>query len=311
MAIMVFQVGPHAYVPIVTRKKLWGINKQALEGQARESDRTLRISHRVAPERREEILRHEYYHAWLFSVPDPRNEEEAAILNSTIGQQFDRDFAAGGGVAALMVMEPDDEPDADPAIEPSALELLRRAKYSTLTGDWWKYFQALCKERKVNIWSDELFPRLIPDVATNSFRLALVVKIELMRNRACRSKRFAGMDNPIRHYKSGVIQSVTMTIYRLIGGERCPFTTTVSFDEFKPYAMGDWPSKQPGEWLEKCCESKLLRRAFAEYIGDMYSQEEMMHVENKPTQRTTKRSDDVPVDEPWQDDVDVFEPTNA
>lgn len=306
-----FPVGPIVYIPVITRKKLRQLDGKAAEGQAWESDRTLRISHRLPLAERERVLRHEYYHAWLFSVPKPRNEEESAQLNALISEQFTAAYAKGGGAKALMAMKPDDLADTEPAKAPTGHELLRRVKYPGLTDEYWAYFLELCAAKGVDPWSDQLSAKLVPDVATNSFRLALIVTIEFMRSRAIKSKEYAGMDAPVEKYgPNGQLISIQLTVYRMVTGQRCAFTAVARFDEYAPYALGDFSKNMPHGWLEKCCESKVLRRAFAEEIGDMYSQEEMMQVANRPAGRSAARTEEV-VDEPWHDDVPEFQAVDA
>lgn len=313
---MIFHIGPYDYRPVITKKRLRDIHGKVSEAQACEASRTLKVSHRVKPERREELLRHENYHAWLFCVAEPRDEEGAAQFNALTGAQFQKDFLAGGGAAVLMAMQPADEADPEPEKPLEGLELLRKVRYPGLSDEHWAYFLELCREKDVNPWSDQLTARLMPDPATNSFRLALITTIEFLRSRALKSNDYAGMDAPIERVVNGKLVAVETTIYRMVHGARCGFTAVAKYEEYAPYAMGDFADKMPTGWLEKCSESKVLKRAFADELGMMYSQEEMMQIHNRPRQPRPPRPQSRPtyddfVQESPHDDVPDYQHANV
>ena len=77
--------------------------------------------------------------------------------------------------------------------------------------------------------------------------------------------------------------TATATVYRIVGGVRCPFSSTARWDEYvqtnkegKPSAM--W-AKMPYLMLGKCAEALALRKAFPEEIGGVYTDEEMAQAE--------------------------------
>lgn len=72
-----------------------------------------------------------------------------------------------------------------------------------------------------------------------------------------------------------------ITVYRLVGGERCPFPgPRIYWKEFfssqgKSGVPNDRWQKAPSQMLEKCAEAAALRRAFPEEIGDEHTAEEV------------------------------------
>jgi len=79
-------------------------------------------------------------------------------------------------------------------------------------------------------------------------------------------------------------KKATVTVYRMVSGERVPFTATARWNEYcpmkdgKPMAM--W-SKMPYLMLAKCAESLALRKAFPSDLSGLYTTEEMAQANNK------------------------------
>jgi len=73
-----------------------------------------------------------------------------------------------------------------------------------------------------------------------------------------------------------------VTVYRMIAGQRCPFTETVYWQEAYSRAGGknsalptDMWAKRPRGQLHKCAKAASLRAAFPEEIGNDYTADEM------------------------------------
>lgn len=107
---------------------------------------------------------------------------------------------------------------------------------------------------------------------------------------AQRTKQYAGMDEIL--YDEGLTEyemlrdgrehpiTCTVTVYRLVDGQRMGFSATAAWDEYKPPAgqsgNGDamW-RKMPYTMLGKCSEALALRRGFPQELGGIYTNEEM------------------------------------
>lgn len=98
---MKLHVGPSAYTVVRSSRAIFDLEGAELEGCCLESRRRIVLSRIVEPERLEEVAEHEFYHAWLFHVPKPNDDEEAAQLHSLIGRQFRQDVEDAGGPDAF------------------------------------------------------------------------------------------------------------------------------------------------------------------------------------------------------------------
>ena len=73
--------------------------------------------------------------------------------------------------------------------------------------------------------------------------------------------------------------TATATVYKLVGGMRCPFSATARWAEYaqtnyKGELNPMW-SKMPYLMLGKCAEALALRKAFPDELGGIYTDEEM------------------------------------
>jgi hypothetical protein len=68
----------------------------------------------------------------------------------------------------------------------------------------------------------------------------------------------------------------TVTVYKAVAGQRCPFTATARWDEYYPGGKkGSQWHKMPYLMLGKCAEALALRKAFPKLLSGMYVAEEM------------------------------------
>lgn len=129
-----FHVGATPYMLIISDRSIFDSDGCELEGCAVEGRRLLILSHIVHPERREEVARHEFYHAWRFHVPAPKNEEEDAQLHALVAKQFRVDLDDAGGQDALLNIRPCKvllgRPPGDKLINPVAP--IKRPKFTTV-----------------------------------------------------------------------------------------------------------------------------------------------------------------------------------
>lgn len=109
---MHFHVGPFAYTVIIEAAPL--IDPETGDprcGLCVYDDRTLHLSPDLAPHNRWDTLLHEIYHAWLFHLPAPADEEQACNLFAMASAAAHRDLDKQGGLAALAALRPDDDHD--------------------------------------------------------------------------------------------------------------------------------------------------------------------------------------------------------
>lgn len=141
-----------------------------------------------------------------------------------------------------------------------------------------------CKRQGIHPLDRLLIPVIRKDDGER--KLTLVTTVDLLRSRAADSDEYAGNDDPIFSYyddgKTEVVDTATVTVYRFLQGQRCPFTATARWDEYYP---GDkqgfmWRAK-PHVMLGKCAEALALRKAFPKQLAGMYVAEEMERDETR------------------------------
>ena len=98
---------------------------------------------------------------------------------------------------------------------------------------------------------------------------------------ADRSGQYAGSDDPIFDTESEKHpNSATVTVYKMISGQRCPFSAKARWTEYYPgEKQGQMWHKMPFLMLGKCAESLALRKAFPAELSGLYTREEMMQAD--------------------------------
>ena len=103
-----------------------------------------------------------------------------------------------------------------------------------------------------------------------------ITSIDLMRSRAAETGEYAGNSDAAITYAAGGTQvtSATVSVTRLVHGERCDFTATARMSEYKPDRSPMW-DKMPHTMLSKCAEACALRKGFPQQLAGLYGKEEM------------------------------------
>lgn len=122
----------------------------------------------------------------------------------------------------------------------------------------------------------------------NSGETMAVVQVGIDGYRAVadRTQLYAGNDDPL--FDEGLTQyqmiqagklrpeTSTVTVYKVVGGVRCPFTATATWKAYCPTAGNDFMwVKMPYLMLSKCAEALALRKAFPAELSGVYTDEEM------------------------------------
>ena len=135
-----------------------------------------------------------------------------------------------------------------------------------------------------------IVPMSVKDSKTgqSQWRDVIMPSITEHRITATRTNQYAGQDAPVFgpmvDIKFGnvvhtVPESCTVTVYRIIHGDKVPFCHTEYFEEacatVKDGGLNSmWTKRKRGQ-LAKCAEAGALRKAFPEEIGNEYTVEEM------------------------------------
>jgi phage recombination protein Bet len=127
-----------------------------------------------------------------------------------------------------------------------------------------------------------------------------VTSIDFFRSRAGQTREHMGTDDACFTGEPGDPDfRATVTVYRLVHGEKCAFTATARFAEFVPPSPNDFMwVKMPYNQIAKCAEAAALRKGFPQELEGLRTVDEMEHVAVDVTPRKTtvqRASDRTPV----------------
>jgi phage recombination protein Bet len=142
-------------------------------------------------------------------------------------------------------------------------------------------FARICKERGLSAFSKEIY------LVGYGGKFSTIVGINGFRKIAAESGQHAGTDDvkydirPDGSYSTAfdlrlagkVPQTATVTVYRIISGQRVPFTHTAVFTEFAG-TSGKW-REMPFQMIGKVAEAFALRKGFADRTAGLEIEEEM------------------------------------
>lgn len=101
---------------------------------------------------------------------------------------------------------------------------------------------------------------------------------------ADRTEKYMGSDEPVFVLGAdGFPDVATVTVYKLVGGQKCAFTHSVRWKEYVQLKKDGTPTsfwvKMPFGQLGKCAEAGALRKAFPAELGGIYTHDEMMQAD--------------------------------
>ena len=178
--------------------------------------------------------------------------------------------------------------DAFGKLTRSQVELIKRTVAKGASDDELRLFVQVCKGANLNPFLRQV--HLVPrwDSRIGAEVRTIQVGIDGFRAVAESSNQYAGNDDPIfenekeieygqkEKKKIMVPLKSTVTVYKLMEGQRMAFTATARWDENYPgEKMGFQWHIRPHLMLGKCAEALALRKAFPKLLSGMYAQEEM------------------------------------
>ena len=110
-------------------------------------------------------------------------------------------------------------------------------------------------------------------------RYTPIASIDYMRIRAESSGAYAGSDDAVFVEGDKYPKQATVTVWKVVGNQRFPFTATARWSEYAPADMTSnaafmW-RKMPHTMLAKCAEALDLRKAFPGQLAGLYTNDEM------------------------------------
>lgn len=148
-------------------------------------------------------------------------------------------------------------------------------------------FLYVCKRTGLDPLTKQIFAVFRWDGRTGADKMTIQAGIDGMRLVAQRSGAYAGQDDvkfaPENESAPHPIKA-TVTVYKLIGGQKVGFTATARWNEYlqvnkKGEPMGLWV-KMPYNQLGKCAEALALRKGFPNELSGIYAEEEMAQASN-------------------------------
>ncbi len=174
------------------------------------------------------------------------------------------------------------------------IELIKRTVAKGSTDDELRLFIQVCKGANLNPFLKQVHLVKRWDSKTGGEVGTIQVGIDGFRAVAESSGQYAGNDDPLydgdkeievttgrdekskKTFKITVPSKATVTVYKLLDGQRYGFTATARWEEYYPGAkMGFQWHQRPYLMLGKCAEALALRKAFPKLLSGMYAAEEM------------------------------------
>lgn len=138
-------------------------------------------------------------------------------------------------------------------------------------------FVELVRQTGLSPEARQIYLRSQWDKKKNRTTFAPLTGIDGYRLVADRTGKYAGNDDPVfDNEKSPHPGKATVTVYKIVGGMRCPFTASARWDQYYPGdAQGFMWKKMPHLMLGKCAEALALRKAFPAELSGLYTDAEM------------------------------------
>ena len=149
-------------------------------------------------------------------------------------------------------------------------------------------FAKVCSEKNLSPFTKQIY------LVGYNGKYSIITGIDGFRAIADRTGRLAGKDNPIYDlqadgsFKTAAMLlevgklplSCTVTVYKVVGGVRCPFTHTVALKEFSS-GQQKWNS-MPLQMLAKVAEAFAIRQGFAADVSGLSIEEEIAAIQDLP-----------------------------
>jgi phage recombination protein Bet len=158
-----------------------------------------------------------------------------------------------------------------PPVTQEQLELIKNTVANGATADELKLFMIIANRSGL-----DPFTRQIHFVKRGG-RATIQTGIDGYRAIAERTGQLGGIEDPVYDTESEAHPNkATVTVHRIVGGQRVPFTASARWNEYVPQQGQDFMwRKMPYLMLGKVAESLALRKAFPNDLSGLYTDEEM------------------------------------
>lgn len=177
------------------------------------------------------------------------------------------------------ITKPDGTP---PTYTPEQRDLIKRTVFQGSSDDELSLYLHDCQRQGVHPLDRLIHPTIRTYKGQRKY--TAITSIDLMRSRAGDTGDHAGTDDVVYgpDDERGHPAQATVTVYRVVAGQRVPFTATARWAEYKPDPPSDmmW-NRMPRLMLGKVAEALALRKAFPRVLSGLYAQEEMDQADNR------------------------------
>ena len=161
-------------------------------------------------------------------------------------------------------------------VAPIDRELVRRTVFPGANDDELSLFLHDCQRQGVHPLDRLVHPTIRVNRSNGERRYTAITSIDLMRSRAEETGAYAGNDDPVfAGEPMSSAFSATVTVYKMVANQRCAFTATARWSEYKPERDDFMWKRMPHTMLGKCAEALALRKAFPRQLAGLYGKEAM------------------------------------
>lgn len=181
------------------------------------------------------------------------------------------------------------------------LDLIKRTVAAGTSDDEFALFVEVCRLTGLNPFARQIYAIMRRQNEGGQWvsKMTIQTGIDGYRVLAARSGALAGIDDPTYDTEDGDHPNrASITVYRLVAGERMPFSATARWREYAalnkdghPVAM--W-ARMPWLMLGKVAEALALRRAFPAELSGVYTSDEMAQADNPAPQPAPARASATP-----------------
>jgi phage recombination protein Bet len=179
-----------------------------------------------------------------------------------------------------------------PLYSQEQIDLIKSTVAKGATNDEFKLFMVVAARSGLDPFTKQIHFVKRGDLGT------IQTGIDGYRAIAERTKTLAGIDDAIYNTESEPHPNkATVTVYRLIDGQRIAFTASARWSEYVPQAGQDFMwKKMPYLMLGKVAEALALRKAFPNDLSGLYTHEEMAQAGDTgiPQNNTPARATAIP-----------------
>lgn len=180
----------------------------------------------------------------------------------------------GGRMSSIVVQKKESQEIEIRSMSEEKVARLRRQFCGDLTDDEFATYRDVVQITQLNPFMRQIY------AVKRKGKMCIQVGIDGYRLIADRTGAYAGSDDPIFSNEDEPYKA-TVTIYKMIQGQRCPFTASARWTEYYPgYGKESFMwDKMPATMLGKVAEALALRKGFPAELSGIYTEDEMAQAE--------------------------------